>query len=67
MTNCYRTFSYFHMIAIPLTTDINPGNPADEHYEDVTRVYDSISETFFHFPLNILRNTVVFLLAVIIK
>ena len=37
---CHVATRYFRMIVITLPTGAEPGNPADEKYQNVTRVYD---------------------------
>ena len=37
---CYVATRYFRMIVITLAKGAEPGNPADEKYQNVTRVYD---------------------------
>ena len=37
---CHVATRYFRMIVITLPKGAEPGNPADEKYQNVTRVYD---------------------------
>ena len=37
---CHVATRYFRMIVITLPKGAQPGNPADEKYQNVTRVYD---------------------------